>query len=404
MTAYTPDTLPETFAAGDIIDIAYSGSGVGFRLPRGKWKLEVWGAQGGYRSSSSYGGLGGYAQGILRILEGTQVYCYAGGSGTTGGASESTSTGRGGFNGGGLRAYYPGGGGGSDIRVGQDSLYARIIVAGGGGSDGGTSNAGGAAGIASSSGSGSNDGAGADTYSGASSSTTATEQTDDVATSTARYGGFGFGGNGLFYSRGYGGAGGGGWYGGSGSYPSRSATAIKGGSGGSGYVWTEETVGNYPDGCLLDVGWHLSDAAVQNGNETFSSPSGDEETGHAGDGHVRLTLIELVPFTATFVVAGETSTADVLPGESVTFPSPPAGYVITGWTVSGGAIDPEGFTITEDTTFVATGEYRCYPGDQVTWLSDITLYAIWAPISVSMTPNPVDAGKSVIVTVGIGGS
>ena len=64
----------------------------------------------------------------------TKLYLYVGGKGKqcTG------STTAGGFNGGGAgygnSSYICGsGGGGTDIRIGQDSLYARVIVAGGGG-------------------------------------------------------------------------------------------------------------------------------------------------------------------------------------------------------------------------------------------------------------------------------
>ena len=108
---------------------AYTGKVQKVTLLPGRYRLEVWGAQGGYRSSSTYGGKGGYAKGEIDLPKGADVFIYVGGSGNTGGTA-------GGFNGGGKRSSYPGGGGGTDIRIGTDSLFARVIVAGGGGSDG----------------------------------------------------------------------------------------------------------------------------------------------------------------------------------------------------------------------------------------------------------------------------
>lgn len=402
MTTYTPGSLPAAFVDGDIIDVAYSGAGVQVTVPQGRWKLEVWGAQGGYQSDESCGGRGGYATGIIELAEETILHCYAGGSGNSGGASSSTETGYGGFNGGGLRAYYAGGGGGSDVRVGQDSLYARVIVAGGGGSDGTSTAAGGAAGVAPSTGYGTNKGAGGATFSGTDESTTASEQSDVVnATSSAAYGGFGFGGNGQFRSKYYGGGGGGGWYGGSGTYPMTIYTKVKGGAGGSGYVWTEDTAENYPDGCLLDTSMYLTDAAVSLGSESFTSPAGETETGHAGNGHVRLTLIEVGGFIATFETGRTTSTAKVPLGSAVEFPDAPDHYLLTAWTVDGAVIDPSGYVMSADTTFVSVGEYRYSPGDAVELDADMALYAVWGRLTVGMTPNPVEVGTRFIVTVGV---
>ena len=76
-------------------------------------------------------GKGAYSAGYITLNNNTNIYAYIGGSGNTGGTA-------GGFNGGGSRATYVGGGGASDIRIGNDSLYARVIVAGGGGSCGAT--------------------------------------------------------------------------------------------------------------------------------------------------------------------------------------------------------------------------------------------------------------------------
>ena len=99
-------TTPAKIATGDILNCPYSGAAKSVNLPPGRYKLEVWGAQGGYRSSTTYGGKGGYSVCTLDLDTAMLLYLYVGGSGNTGGTS-------GGFNGGGLRATYPGGGGGS---------------------------------------------------------------------------------------------------------------------------------------------------------------------------------------------------------------------------------------------------------------------------------------------------
>lgn len=68
------------------------------------------------------------------------MYIYVGGTPATNSSNRTAVTG--GFNGGGngYNRYYnstytygQGGGGATDIRIGTDSLYARVIVAGGGG-------------------------------------------------------------------------------------------------------------------------------------------------------------------------------------------------------------------------------------------------------------------------------
>ena len=292
MTTYDlTTTTPTKIKTGDILNCPYSGSAKSITLPKGTYKLEVWGAQGGYRTAS-YGGKGGYSVGTITLSEQKTVYLYAGGSGTTGGKS-------GGFNGGGKNYSYAGGGGGSDIRIGQDSLYARVIVAGGGGGQGrtGSSHVGGAGGGTAGqtyqgSGFGTNNGPGNTTYSGSSSSTTASSQSTTCTKNTDIYGGFGFGGNGVYRSSGYGGSGGGGWYGGSGTYPDSSGDDDKAGAGGSGYVYTSSTASNYPSGCLLDSSMYLTNASTTAGNSSITSPTGASETGHIGNGYCRITVIE----------------------------------------------------------------------------------------------------------------
>ena len=84
----------------------------------GYYKLEVWGAAGGYRNSSSYG-FGGYAIGFYNGVIGDKLYAYTGYQGT--GYRSGTSTAPGGFNGGGTGGYGnqggSGGGGASHIAI-----------------------------------------------------------------------------------------------------------------------------------------------------------------------------------------------------------------------------------------------------------------------------------------------
>lgn len=273
-----------------VLNFAYTGKAQSVTLEPGKYVLECWGAQGGYRYNSSYGGKGGYSTGTLTLTQKTTIYIYVGGSGNSV-TSASNSIYPGGFNGGGYRYNYKGGGGATDIRIGSASLYARVIVAGGGGSDGSPSYSGGYAGGVS--GTRGNFGCGSYGYGGSQtasySSLSAINSQGTTNSSSNCAAGFGFGGFGCYYASGYGGAGGGGWYGGQGTYPDGSDDDDGGGGGGSGYVYTSSSASNYPQGCLLNSSYYLSDASNLSGNESFKSPSGSTETGHSDNGYCRIT-------------------------------------------------------------------------------------------------------------------
>ena len=275
----------------DVIDFDYTGTVQSVTLNAGTYTLECWGAQGGYRSSSSYGGAGGYSIGTLSLSSKTTLYIYVGGSGNSVTSANSSGYYPGGFNGGGYRNTYKGGGGATDIRIGTDSLYSRVIVAGGGGSDGSSSQSGGYAGGTSgargSFGYGSYGYGGNQTATYSSLNAIASQGTNNNSSDCAA--GFGFGGFGCYSSSGYGGAGGGGWYGGQGTYPDGSGDDDGGGGGGSGYVYTSSTAKNYPQGCLLNSSYYLTDAQTIAGNQAFTSPEGTSETGHSGNGFCRIT-------------------------------------------------------------------------------------------------------------------
>lgn len=254
---------------GDILNCPYNSSYKSVTLPKGTYKLEVWGAQGGSYSSGT-GGKGGYSVGLLTLTENTTLNLYSGGTPTSSSA---------GFNGGSKTASYGyGGGGGSDIRINSTSLYARVIVAGGGGSNGYSSASpggygGGITGGNGTSGSYAGGGGGTQTKGGS-------------CYNSSGKGTFGKGG----YMSTNGGGAGGGWYGGGHGYSGGTDSA---GGGGSGYIYTSSTASNYPSGCLLNSTYYLSDASTKAGNESFTSPTGSTETGHTGSGYCRITCVKI---------------------------------------------------------------------------------------------------------------
>ena len=286
---------------------SYTGGSQTYTVPNnGVYKLEVWGAQGGYRNSSTYGGTGGYASGEIGLTQGTKIYAYVGGSGN----SVTTSTNSiyaGGYNGGGYRYGYNGGGGATDFRLtggawnDSASLLSRFIVAGGGGSDGAKTKKGMYGGGSDGGSSTENYTAnknycgkgGTQTYSGYSTSYTVTTQatTGLKSNTTGNYGGgFGFGGGGVYLSSGYGGAGGGGWYGGSGSVPDGSSDDDRGGGGGSGFVWSDATKGNVPSGYSVSSSYYLINTSLIAGNSSMPTHDGTSTmTGNIGNGYAKIT-------------------------------------------------------------------------------------------------------------------
>ncbi len=261
----------------------------------GYYKFEVWGAEGGYRSSQSYSGKGGYSAGTIKLNAGDKLYVYTGGQGgATTCSTKTSSICAGGFNGGGYRYNYPGGGGASDIRINEDSLLARVIVAGGGGSDGATTKTGMYGG--GTSGGAATQSYGSYGYGGTQTgfTTTVTALTTQPTTnSSSNYpGGFGFGGFGVYQSSGYAGAGGGGWYGGCGSVPDGSGDDDRGGGGGSGFVYTGQSV-TVPSGSTYKITsqYAMTSTTLAAGNTSFTSPTGASETGHTGNGYAKVTFV-----------------------------------------------------------------------------------------------------------------
>ncbi|MDR1088185.1 MAG: prepilin-type N-terminal cleavage/methylation domain-containing protein [Coriobacteriales bacterium] len=235
----------------------------------GYYQLEVWGARGGDSKNNntsrgpteSQGGSGGYATGMVRLTQGTILYLYAG----TQGESEASNA-SGGYNGGGTAGSYTttegyrqgGGGGASDVRINTDSMYARVIVAGGGGGAGSNHD-------------GADRPANPDNqdFGGQGGGTTGREggrvsprfgiggtQSSGGATGTLTVsssevpagpnGSFGQGASVTYATPLTGGGGGGGWYGGG-------AGSFDGGGGGSGWIFTQATHTAWTDSVAKDA-------------------------------------------------------------------------------------------------------------------------------------------------------
>ena len=132
-----------------------------FSFPPGKFHIECYGASGGRESgeattffdpytkqclsqtiveaykgntqcaNENSPGAGGYIAGILTIKKRTNAFAYIGGKGTYG-----TTINKGGYNGGGsanINYASASGGGATDLRIEENDVYHRVIVAGGGG-------------------------------------------------------------------------------------------------------------------------------------------------------------------------------------------------------------------------------------------------------------------------------
>jgi hypothetical protein len=271
------------FPCSDSTDCTYYS----VTLESGIYDLEVWGAQGGNDTSypdTIFGGRGGYSKGTVQLNIKTTLYVYVGGSGTG-----STS---------GVTYGATGGGGGTDIRLqnglwnNTNGLKTRIIVAGGGGGRHGKNYeqidfVG-------------NDGGGttAPTYTtNGHTNTGATQTSGGTSTHSTYAGSFGYANpnnNGNRNSKGgynggsrgsdgcaNGGAGGG-WWGGTSSWPA--------GSGGSGFVYTSSN-----SQCSAPSNYYLSNAATFSGNTNFLSPYGGNEIGHRGNGFARITTLYVAP-------------------------------------------------------------------------------------------------------------
>ena len=218
--------------AGILVDeFEYTGAIETINLAPGVYKFELWGAQGRNRGST-YGGLGGYAEGNIKLSADTDIYISVGQMGLY---EASRSFGGGGAAHTGIN-FGTGGGGASDIRIGGDTLYDRVLVAGGGGGCTPGYSGGGGGGL-----------------SGVTGSGTGGSQTEGGI----QLGEFGLGGNGTSTARA---AGGGGWFGGG-----RGQSTNGAGGGGSSYIGGTVTIDTH-EFPKTAVGMGFTESAVNNGH------------------------------------------------------------------------------------------------------------------------------------------
>lgn len=280
-------TIPSAsqIAAGDILNAPYNGSTFSLTLPNGIYTLEVWGCasvppQAELDAGYSYQ-QGGYAKGTLTLYANTAAYLLPG-CGHSGGTR---------INGGNRW-----GGDASDIRLLSNSLYNRIIVAGGAGATEFTGSLLGQGGV----GGGTTGGDGTGYYDpyptvgagGGGGTQTAGGAGNSPSTAYGKNGTFGAGGA-------YGG--GGGWYGGGGGGQFYDAgtgvTLYGGGGGGSGFVLTSSSVSNVPSSyasALKNSTYYLTSTQLVNGNSS-SRPATPYPHASDGDGYVRITVTSITP-------------------------------------------------------------------------------------------------------------
>ena len=194
---------------------------------------------------------------------------------------------------------------------------------------------------------------------------------------------------------------------------------------------------------------YLEDAQTLAGNVSFTDPDGSTVTGHQGDGYCRITVIE-AGYIATYMADGQVVKTETLsPGAHINPPNVSKTGYDTAWTVNGEVIDvssylmPEsnititavftpqvfsvlmydsGITTVQQATYGSsvtlpegthgTGEFVgwWYNGQLVTSLvmpaQSVYLIARYdlsgsriTVDSVSLQPNPIDAGQTVLLTV-----
>lgn len=327
------DGIPSKISPGDILNYPFRndaanafkatgsyGGTIQITLPKGQYKLEVWGSSSTpnkmYSSSLNWltlEGPGGYAKGILNLPQNTTAYLTAGGAGTNGGQLRSW-----------IGTLMVGSGGASDIRLNANDTYHRVIVAGGGGLGFGSYGVVDAADPSDIWAYGGSRGGGGGGLTGGDAPymehdpdlvryyATGATQTAPGTNGAASYpgehftsvaAGFGYGGyqletvNNYIYS-----TGGGGWYGGGGGgrfkqYVDDYIESIdSSGGGGSGFTFSQATQGNVPSGFGLNSAYWLTDTANVNGVEedvNITNPDGTQSKGRYGEGYVRITVLEV---------------------------------------------------------------------------------------------------------------
>lgn len=269
-------------APGDILNAPYDNKTFTVSLPPGTYTLEAW---GGSDSDGLAGG--GYAKGRLSLSSKTTAYLVPGSGKDVYNYAPSH------VNGGQDNA-----GDASDVRLLSNSLYNRILVAGGaggfgyfgasasriyGGVGGGAQGGEGAVGVPedvhAQGGTQTSGGSGGVTY-------------DTSIASNGTSGSFGTGGTP---------SGGGGWYGGGGrvwsKYPTGSEDYGDGAGGGSGFVLTSSSVSDVPAkyaSALKNSAYYLTNTQLIAGNSSMPNPDGGTMTGNKNVGYVRITVLNVI--------------------------------------------------------------------------------------------------------------
>ncbi|MBQ9243655.1 MAG: hypothetical protein IJ165_10630 [Proteobacteria bacterium] len=251
----------------EVQNFAYTGDIQSVNLPKGRYKLEVWGAESGKGSGTGTSTNGGYSSGIVTLASSTTLYVVVGGKGESG-INNSVRNAVGGYNGGGYSYSHctcnAGGAGGGATHIATktglletlESSKSNVLIVAGGAGGAGWNGQGGYGGGANMSGGNGGDGNGGTVSSG------------------YRFG-LGQGGSHSACSGSnsvHAGGGGGGYYGG---YAKGTLTSNAGGGGGSGFASAS-----------------LSSVVGYNGNVSMPAPAGGSETGHTGNGYARITLVK----------------------------------------------------------------------------------------------------------------
>ena len=280
------------YSAGKVWNFSYTGSAQEFKVPcSGDYKIELWGAQGGYYDSTTPGALGGYTAGNIDLDKDLSIYVYVGNR-----MDQYTTELRNikVFNNGTSSSNGYNGGGATDVRLVNgnwdyfNSLKSRIMVAGGGGiTNQTTGNAG--------------PGGGLKGYDSTNASGTKGGTQTTFGTSSYLASSFGIAN--------------GGCTGGGGYYPGGGATCANGSGGGSSFISgysgcnaisassTESNVVHtnqpnhysgkvFKNGVMIDgKGCNWSSGSAANCGTNQPQPSGSNAVGHSGTGYARITLV-----------------------------------------------------------------------------------------------------------------
>ena len=122
----TPDPVEPEDPNPDPKSFDYTGSEQTYTVPKtGKYKLEVWGAQGATDTTDKMGRLGGYSRGTISLQKNQKIYIFVGGKGQNINSGSQTGT---------IRSYPNGGA----ITVKSKDNYSITYSSGGTQSSGGT--------------------------------------------------------------------------------------------------------------------------------------------------------------------------------------------------------------------------------------------------------------------------